>query len=396
MDRDNVHERRFFEGVQRYVRENPGWRTFNEETLLGMPAGELPSQPCDGIVGFLRNEAMAQAIQAAHIPAVNVSRMGMDSGIPAVMQDFTQCGRSAAEYFIRRGFRRFGYLSRRGGMSRDLRLGGFRERLGQEGFSCNRFSQPDPLPQGGNWAQYQEELLGWLESLPKPVAILARHDRFAARILAVCEMGGFRVPAEVAVMGWGNDETVCPFTNPALSSIESQWEETGYESAHLLDRLMSGEKAASETVLLKAGNIVERQSSDVLAVGDPVVVKAVSFIEEHACDPIRVDDVVRHVSVNRRRLERLFRRVLHRPPNTEIIRIRIQRVRQLLTQTDMSMTEIARLCGYPDHRCLGITFRREMGMSPTLFRRQARRRNGTSSWRHESSQAPASAAIGVA
>ncbi|NQY32805.1 MAG: helix-turn-helix transcriptional regulator, partial [Coraliomargarita sp.] len=49
----------------------------------------------------------------------------------------------------------------------------------------------------------------------------------------------------------------------------------------------------------------------------------------------------------------------------------IQRARQLLAETNLSMQEIAEACGYTSYTYLGNVFKKETGISPGRYRKQA-------------------------
>ena len=88
--------------------------------------------------------------------------------------------------------------------------------------------------------RYYRELLDWLRSLLKPVGVLATEDLGGARLLVACRDLNLAVPEHVGVLGKGNDEWVCKFTRPSLSSICEDYAEIGYQAAALLNRLMEG------------------------------------------------------------------------------------------------------------------------------------------------------------
>ena len=67
------------------------------------------------------------------------------------------------------------------------------------------------------------------------------------------------------------------------------------------------------------------------------MVAALDFIRGHAADEIRVDDVARHAAQGRRMLEYKFRDLVGHTILEEIRRVRVQRVKQLLSDTDLSM-----------------------------------------------------------
>jgi LacI family transcriptional regulator len=85
-----------------------------------------------------------------------------------------------------------------------------------------------------------------------------------------------------------------------------------------------------------------------------------------------VSDVVRAAQVARRSLERKFRAVLGRSPLEEIRRARLERVRELLVNTDLPMPTIAVRSGFDSAVRLTTVFREETGLTPTGFRRQFR------------------------
>src|SRR2546430_15244217 len=87
--------------------------------------------------------------------------------------------------------------------------------------------------------------------------------------------------------------------------------------------------------------IATRQSTDVLAIEDRNVARAVHFIRQHACDGIKVTDVLKAVPHSRTLLEGRFKKLLGRTPHEEILRVRINRVKQLLIETDMALDQIA-------------------------------------------------------
>jgi LacI family transcriptional regulator len=101
---------------------------------------------------------------------------------------------------------------------------------------------------------------------------------------------------------------------------------------------------------------------------------AVQFIREHACRPISVAGVLRRLSVSRASLEPRFRDVLGRTIHQEIHRVRIERARMLLAETDLPIKQIARQTGFKTVQYLTRAFGRLAGEPPAAFRRRQSRR----------------------
>jgi LacI family transcriptional regulator len=94
------------------------------------------------------------------------------------------------------------------------------------------------------------------------------------------------------------------------------------------------------------------------------------MIRQRATENLRVSDLLRHVPMSRRVLEHRFEKLLGRTPHQEILRVRIERVKDLLLQTDCSLDEIAKRVGFPHTEYLSVVFKRETGQTPRGFRKQ--------------------------
>ena len=131
---------------------------------------------------------------------------------------------------------------------------------------------------------------------------------------------------------------------------------------------MSGRRVGGETHLIPPQGIATRQSTDVLAMDDRHVARAVRFIRERACSGIAVADVLRAVPQARRLLERRFKKLLGRTPHEEIIRVQINRVKQLLTETALTLEAIAELAGFAHVEYLSVVFKQKTGLPPGKYR----------------------------
>jgi LacI family transcriptional regulator len=146
--------------------------------------------------------------------------------------------------------------------------------------------------------------------------------------------------------------------------------EVGYVAAKLLDSLMDGAKPTKQMITLPPKGLVARQSTDVLAVDDSLVAEAMRYIAEQGHTGIDVDDVAEAVCTTRRTLERRFRTVLDRTVAEELLRMKIERVKRHLADTDTSIKTLALESGFINGKQMGKTFARVVGISPSEYRRQ--------------------------
>lgn len=99
--------------------------------------------------------------------------------------------------------------------------------------------------------------------------------------------------------------------------------------------------------------------------------KSLEFIHAHYTEKMTVEDIAAYVNVHRTHLSRLFTREVGMPPSAYLIRLRLERGRQLLVESALTVTEIALSVGYPDIYSFTRAFTRSFGLSPNALRKQA-------------------------
>jgi AraC-like DNA-binding protein len=77
------------------------------------------------------------------------------------------------------------------------------------------------------------------------------------------------------------------------------------------------------------------------------------------------------LSAGRRDLENRFRKILGFTPHEEIVRVRIDRVKQLLGETDLPLMRAAQLTGFRHVEYLSAAFKKRVCLSPREYRRTA-------------------------
>ena len=100
---------------------------------------------------------------------------------------------------------------------------------------------------------------------------------------------------------------------------------------------------------------------------------AVAYLRAHLQDTVRMSDLVRHVGFSRARLFDIFKAQTGLTPNHYLQRLRIERAQAQLTQTKLSITEIAHATGFSSGQYFSTVFGRYTGLSPSNFRKASRR-----------------------
>ncbi|MDK3018290.1 GlxA family transcriptional regulator [Pseudodonghicola flavimaris] len=88
-----------------------------------------------------------------------------------------------------------------------------------------------------------------------------------------------------------------------------------------------------------------------IGVRHPKLSQVIQMMESNIEEPISPAVLARDVGMSTRQLERLFRRYLNRSPKRYYMELRLQKARNLLMQTDMSVINVALACGFssPSH-----------------------------------------------
>lgn len=364
IESSNAYARGLLHGVVSYVREHEPWSFYLMEQGRGDdPPPWLAHWNGDGIIARIESERIAKAVVNSKLPAVDVSAGRYIPSIPWVETDDREIAQLAANHFLEQGFRHFAYCGDdRFNWSR-WRGDHFNKLLKAAGHQCHNFVPPRRKSETQIAA-----IEDWLTHLPKPIGVFACYDVRGQEVLDACRNAELSVPDDIAVLGVDNDELLCELSSPHLSSVIPDTHRTGYEAAALLARMMKGEHLTVVELRVAPIGVHRRQSTDVLATDDPQVVLAVRFIRDHACEPINVADVLRAVPLSRKVLETRFRKLLNHTLHDEIIRVRVDRVKQLLANTDLKLADIASRAGFEHPEYLSVAFKRETGFTPAAYR----------------------------
>ncbi|MFC5474866.1 GlxA family transcriptional regulator [Paraherbaspirillum soli] len=97
--------------------------------------------------------------------------------------------------------------------------------------------------------------------------------------------------------------------------------------------------------------------------------KASLWFVEHLAEPISAADAANFVSMSERNFVRQFKRETGQTPHDFLLKLRLDAVRQQLTETDLPIDKIARRCGLFSGEHVAKLFRKHMSASPTEYRK---------------------------
>jgi LacI family transcriptional regulator len=354
-------------GVCRYIEIKKTWAIsiHNENDVTSALAGNP-----DGIIASVQTAEAAGKLQSWGGPVVVTAGEFEDHSFIQIGFDPLSTGKLAAEHLMLLHGRAYSYFGYPDSPRGRLILQGFSQRLRQAGIEVVEQGSEFERPSRMNFPS-DRTILARLSKLPHPAAVFCSSDLLAHDLARACLSAGLRVPQDIAILGCSNDEFLCTVSQPPLSSVGLPYAALGYETAKLLDALMSKSAVPQRNELPPLG-VITRQSTDPAALAEPSLAIALRFIRDNATNRIGVDDIAAASGLSRSSLERRFRAVVGRSPLAELLRERVDRAQHLLVKTGLAMKEVAVAAGFHDVRHLSVTFRQKTGITPGKYRARFR------------------------
>ena len=298
-------------GISRYARANAHWNIrllpfSGEDNKLPFP---LPTET-DGII---TSEPLPDSAATSEIPLVVIGtrepwlkrRM---KNLAFVRNDDASIGRFGADFLNGLGnFHSFGFVP----TNKPYYCSILREEGFQNGLRARKMERARVYANGsaedGSSADLAA-LADWLDELPKPAAVMAVHDLRATHVLEAAALKKLKVPEQLAVIGVDNDELLCDFTTPQLSSIFPDHVKEGELAASTLHNLLKkSDSRHTRTFRSNAKSIVERESTRHISPATHLAEEAMSFIRHNALKGISAADVAKHLRVSRRLCDLRFK-----------------------------------------------------------------------------------------
>ena len=403
-------------GVIRHVSLLTGVELLVQGHTSEMPTveeGMIPISGIDGIVscfgsdmGFMR--AVLDAAPRVPVVFASVGRHVAplkDRRVAAIFCDHAAVAEAAAELLVRHGLSEFGYVGSRHALaarSWDAERGAaFGTAIARRGFHAETYSPKAGLPPDEEHAA----LAAWLRALPKPCGIFVSDDMRAMHVLNVCRVSGLAVPEQIQVVGADNEEWICAHTSPTLTSVEPDFEGCGYRAAETLLAMMAGAKVNAECRMKNAecamrnaecrmqnaecemGNaggpgfvravqafgvkrVEQRMSTTDMHGSVNRAVRARKWLRDNCGAPFEVRQVAAHIGCSTRMLQLSYKSVFDRTMQEDLIEMRLELAKKLLSDTDIPVLRIPERCGSDAPNHFMQFFKARTGMTMLQYRRK--------------------------
>ena len=359
-------------GISRYARVNAHWNIrlipFSGED------GRHPFPLPDEADGIISSEPLAADAAKSSIPLVVIGTREKWLGrrmrsLVFVRNDDAAIGRFGAGFLKSLGkFRSFGFVPTNTPYYCSILRGeGFHAELKKSNVTDVREYCAERAVDGTD--EDIKALGKWLADLPKPAAVMAVHDLRATHVLEAANMMKIKVPEQMAVIGVDNDELLCDFTSPQLTSIYPDHVKEGELAAATLQAMLKkGDSRHTRTFRSNAKSIVERESTRHISPATHLAEEAMSFIRHNALKGISAADVAKHLRASRRLCDLRFKECHGVTILETILKIRFSELKRRLASSNTSIGKIIAACGFTCESHAKRMFRKRFGMSMREWR----------------------------
>lgn len=361
--------RDFLAGFARRARHRNDWQLHLRISKKTLEPNILRAIQLGGYNGIVTDEDSYNSIPKGAIPdGTSVVVFGTyDPDAPRnvffVQNDNAAIGRFGGQYLVGLGrFRSFGFVPTEveHGWAR-IRADAFAGEMAKRRLAAEVFDHTG----------HSSSLKAWLDALPKPAAVMAACDTTAMEVVEACKRARISIPSQVSVLGVDNDELLCEFNSPTISSVLPRHDTVGEMAARALARAFRGwPKGKARREICDEQTVVERESTAPLTPATHLITSALDFIRQNATKAITTDDVVRHLGVSRSLASLRFREYQGETIREAILRMRLEELKKRLSSSHLSVSKIARVCGFTDIPHLQVVFKKKFGLPMGMWRRQ--------------------------
>ncbi|WP_276504731.1 XylR family transcriptional regulator [Terrimonas pollutisoli] len=318
----------------------------------------------DGI--FTREIGGLKKLLGLNIPIIIAPHTKLYKDHINLWGDENGIGRMVGEHFIKKGYKNFAFLGFKDFQWSLERQAGFVEYLQKNGHVVSEFIFDNNKML---WESLPAKFQAWLKTLAIPCAVFAATDELNVPLLEAAHTTGLKVPGDISIIGVDNDTMICEMSNPTLSSVSHNAVQAGFQAALALSRWMEYGQKPAANIMMEVGTIITRNSTNALALDDEHVRTALHYIANMAAsEDISVEDVVKATVVSRRVLEKKFQTVIKSSILEEIKRVRIERIKFLLGNSDLSVQQIAFELNFRNFENITRYFKQYTGLKPLEYR----------------------------
>lgn len=333
----------------------PLQHTFESDLINLAQRGQL-----DGAIGSFISDRWTERITQKGVQAVNLFNLSRIESIPTAGVDDEEIGRLATEHLLDQNAASLAFIARGDSLQNRLRQIGMKSR-----------SHGAHFADIGAFAS-DSTILEALANMPKPVGILCSSDRVARNLIKLLRRSKLQIGSDALVIGIGDEPIESLLANTPISSFQIPASKVGFYAAKLLAEQMSdrasGESGTRPASIYLSAQLSAKESS-IPRLKDRLTTKALQIAEASFSDPkFDISLLAARVGASRRALEIAMKQEYNESPHQMLSRLREKHAKELLSQTTISISEIASKCGFNEPQHFSAWFKKRVGATPRRYR----------------------------
>lgn len=231
----------------------------SEPAMEAAAFDKLLEQRAEGLLyATTWHRAVTLPAAARELPVVLVNCFDADGALPSVVPDEVAGGYTATRRLLDAGHRRIGFINLDTGIPAAVgRRVGYEQALTEAGLEIDEtlVVSGHATADGGYAAA-----CGLLDGEgPRPTALFCGNDRTAMGAYDAIKERGLRIPDDIAVIGFDNQELIAAYLRPGLTTVALPFEAMGARGVDMLGALTAGQPLTATQVMVDCP-LIERSS----------------------------------------------------------------------------------------------------------------------------------------
>ncbi|MFO8026075.1 MAG: helix-turn-helix domain-containing protein [Opitutales bacterium] len=354
------HAAEIFSAVSDYVHQRGlNWQLLPlnfgfEAKLMELAA----SRRLTAAIGTFVSDAWLDGLRAHRVAAVNLFNFSKIGSVPTICLDDAALGHTAAKHLLEQGAKTLSFIGQNQAHFNQIRRCAFKE-------SCPPGHYLDVDPMAPRRAQAER-----LKKAPAPTGVLCSNDRIARELCNEAKQLGIRIGNELLLVGIGNEATESTFAGIGLSSFDIPSREIGSRAAGEMELLLKAGTASARQG--QSGKITAKLICRESTLASPQARLAERAVAAITASLAQADFDIAYLAgrlaVSRRSLELATREELGKSPYQILSEQRLDKAKELLRGTNLTIAKVGEACGYPEPHHFSAWFKQRTRLSPRNFR----------------------------
>lgn len=349
-------------GIQQFIERTPSPYTFKGVITDGGGWSYRIPDNTKGIIAFCGNKKIEEELIEIGLPTLNLSGNLMESKFPRVCVNEHKTGELAAKHLIKSGYTSFAVASSWMG----TRF--FRHRM--EGFV--QYVQ-ETLPDAPLFTEenFSPNSISFLEKLPKTCGFMHCNAKNAIMLRQEAENLGLHIPDDLGLMSC--DHAIQAYQwDPGitLSLVTLPWKKVGQEASKLMLNWLENDEVPPDDTRIEGHEVLPDASTRLARNFTPLARQAHLWLTTQYNPTWRVQDIAKHLNCSVSTLYKNYQSAYGTGLKEELKLRNHEHAQHLLRETHLSISEIAKICGYTQPSTFIQAFKKQQGITPSRYRRR--------------------------